>query len=322
MQDEDGSSAVQAKRQRLTPPREVAHISDAIKDPQPQVEELKSALKKARQEAAEEAKARLKAEESTAYFRDRLKEITQSLGEVQLRYETRVKQVHELRIEKQRIQTEREADQRRQEQLLADNIALKDQRFQFQEELRAARETLKSSTTPGVAELEAAREAARKATEESVRLTTSMDNSRRDFEFTRSQYQDASSKAAEYASQVSELENKNADLKRQANDERRRLAEMNYRENRKRDMARIGELEAELKNLEVSLQRAEEENKALRKGRAGVTTRGSSVQPGVLGGGGSRAASPAPGVGAGCGGSTVHVHAGVGGRASTLRNER
>ena len=328
VQNEGSSSAAQAKRQRLTALRDMTHISDSMKNSQSHIDELKIALKKAHLEATEERKARLKAEESATYSQNRLTEISQSLGEVQHRYETRTKQVHELKNEKQRFLSEREIDNRRRERLLAENIALKDQRVQYQEELRAVRDVLKTSTIPGLAELEQARDEARRATDEALRLQSSADNSRRDFEFTLSQYQDASIKAVELVSQISDLEAANAELTRQASDERRRLAELNYKEDRKRDLARIAELEAEKRNLEGVLRRVEEENKALGKGR-GVATRGSSVQPGggsPRPGGGSRAGSPALGTTGllGGGGSNAHVHAHVpvGGRARALRNER
>jgi chromosome segregation ATPase len=337
-QDDRSSSAIQAKRQRLTPLRDITHISESTKNSQSQIDELKIALRKAQQEATEERKARMVADDSAAYSRDRSKEIIQSLGDLQSRYEKRMKQVHELGHEKQRILTEREADNQRREKLQADNIALKDQRIVLQEELRTARDALLASTNPSIAELESARSTARNATEEAHRLQATITNLRRDFEFTRSQYQDASTKAAEFASQVSDLEAQNAELKRQASDERRKLAELNYKEDRKRDLARIEALERELGNREAVLRRAEEENKALRKGR-GVTTRGSSVQPGGGGagglggngsprtvGGGSRAGSPAlgalVGMGVGAGGGVANAYGPVGGRASVLRNER
>lgn len=312
----------------------MTHISESVRHSQSHIDELKLALKKAQQEATEERKARVKAEESASYAEAHLKETRQSLSELQYRYETRTKQVHELKRSTQKLHVDLETSNQRLEKLQTDTIALKDQRLQLQEELREARDALKSSVVPGIAELELAREQARTAASQAQQLRTSLDNLRRDFDFTGSQYQDASTKAADLAAQVSELESANAELKRQASDERRRLAELNYREDRKRDLAKIDELEAELANREIVLKRVEEEVKALRKGR-GVQTRGSSVQPrdvGMLAGGasprpgaaagggngGSRAASPALGAIGGVGGS----YGPVGGRASVLRNER
>lgn len=108
---------------------------------------------------------------------------------------------------------------------------------------------------------------------------TSLNNPHRDFDFTASQYQDVSTKAADLAAQVSELKSAKGELKRRASDEqsdeRRDLAD---KEDKKRDLAKIAELEAELANRESVLRRVEEEVKVLRKGR-GVQTRGSSVQP-------------------------------------------
>jgi chromosome segregation ATPase len=304
--------------------RDVTHISDSIKHSQPQIDELKAALKKAQQEVSAERKARQKAEESAAYLNNCSKEIRHSLATLQYRYETRMKQVHELKLEKQNILAEREGDDQRREKLQAENITLKDQQLQLQEELHTARDALKNSGNSSIAELELARETARTATDDAHRLQTSVDNIRKDFDFTRSAYQDASTKAAEYASQVSDLESANAELKHQASDERRRLAALNHSENRKRDLGRIAELEAELRNLSAVVGRVEEENKALRKGRGGVATRGSSAQPGAGAASprpGSRGGSPAPGALLGANTHQFHV-APVGGRASALRNER
>jgi hypothetical protein len=113
--------------------------------------------------------------------------------------------------------------------------------------------------------------------------------------------------------QVSELESLITDLKRQASDEKRRLKELNYKNDLEQHLARVLNLELMLKNRDTMLQRKEEELKALRKGR-GVATRGSSVQPGSPRLAGSRAGSPAPGLLA----PSTHVV----NRASALRHER
>lgn len=241
-------------------------ISDTIKTSQSQIDELKSTLKKTQLELAEERKARQLAETDATYSRTRLQEITQSLSALQHRYETRMKQVHELKNAAKRTLTERSTDHQRHEKLQSENLALKDQHLHLQSDLTAARTALQSSTNPTIAELESARFSARTATSTVHRLETSLSNLRHDFDFTRSQYQAASTAAADSAAEVAELQARNEELERKASDERMKLAELNTKEARKMDLDRIEELEVLLRNREGVLRRVEEEVRVLGRG--------------------------------------------------------
>jgi chromosome segregation ATPase len=311
-QERDSASSISSKRQRRTPAPDITHISDSMKVSQSQMEDLRAALRKAEQNLAQETKARTAAEELVTSKEKQLEELKLSLGNLQTRYETRMKSSHQLKREHQKLQMEKEAIEKRQEKLSADNLVLKEQLAQLQTEAGEAREALKAGG--GIAgDLEIAKEEVRRLTEKNLSLEKSSANTRKDFEFTRSQYQEASTKAAEFAMQISELESQITDLKRQASDEKRRLKELNYKNDLEQHLARVLNLELMLKNRDTMLQRKEEELKALRKGR-GVATRGSSVQPGSPRPAGSRAGSPAPGLLAP---STHAVN-----RASALRHER
>jgi hypothetical protein len=311
-QERDSASSISSKRQRRTPAPDVTHISDSMRASQSQMEDLRAALRKAEQNLAQETKARHVAEELLTSKEKQLEELKISLGDLQTRYETRMKSSHQLKREHQKLQMEKEAIEKRQEKLSADNVVLKEQVAQLQAEVREARDALK--TGGGIAgDLEIANEEVRRLTEKNLALEKSAANTRKDFEFTRSQYQEASTKAAEFAAQISELESQIAHLKRQASDEKRRLKELNYKNDLEQHLARVLNLELMLKNRDTMLQRKEEELKTLRKGR-GVATRGSSVQPGSPRPTGSRGGSPAPGL---LGPNTHAVN-----RASALRHER
>ena len=241
-----------------------------------------------------------------------LEEVKLSLGDLQTRYESRMKFSHQLKRDNQKLQLEKENIERRQEKLSADSLTLKEQLTQVRAELTEARGALKAGDGP-VADLESAKEEVRRLTEKNLSLEKSTANMRKDFEFTRQQYQEASTRAAEFATQISELESQRTDLTRQASDEKRRLKELNYKTDLEQHLARVLELELNLKNRDTMLQRKEEELKAMKKAR-GITTRGSSVQPGSPRLTGSRGGSPAPGL---LGPGTHVVN-----RASALRHER
>ena len=119
---------------------------------------------------------------------------------------------------------------------------------------------------------------------------TSLSN---DFNFTRDQYQKASAVAAEAATENQSLREENAGL--------RRKDEANLVENRRmrdaaitKDILREKErLKNTLKQRDAFIAKLEGDMADLKRGRAGVQTRGSSVQPRSPRGA-SRNASPAP----------------------------
>lgn len=311
-QERDSASSISSKRQRRTPAPDVTQISDSIKDPQSQMDDLRAVLHMTEQKLAEESRARIAAEDLLASKERQLEEIKLSLGNLQTRYETRMKLSHKLRRDNQKLQMEKEDIEKRHEKIAADSTGLKEQYAHLRGELQEAREALKAGGG-SVAEMEVAKEEVRRLTEKNASLEKSYANMRKDFEFTRSQYQEASTAAAESANHVRELEAQSTDLKREASDEKRRLKELNYKADLERHLARVLELELILKNRDTMLQRKEEELKAVKKSR-GVATRGSSVQPGSPRPTGSRAGSPAPGL---LGLSSHAVN-----RASALRHER
>ena len=283
-----------------------------MKNSQSRIDDLRLDLRKAEESLAQETKARIAAEELLANKDKQLTEIKLSLGDLQTRYETRMKTSHKLKRENQKLQLEKETIEKKQEKMSTEIFGWREQLTQLRIELTEAREALKAGGGL-VADLEIAKEEVRRLTEKNLSLEKSYANMGKDFEFTRLQYQEASTKAVEFATQVSDLESQSADLKRQASDEKRRLKEINYKADIEQHLARVRELELLLKQRDTILQRKEEELKAMKKGR-GVATRGSSVQPGSPRPAGSRGGSPAPGL------LPPGIHAVN--RASALRHER
>ena len=115
--------------------------------------------------------------------------------------------------------------------------------------------------------------------------------------FVRAQYQNASSAAAELASELQELKVKAADAERRASGEAGRLKQMHI--DKVTEVRKIENivLKKRLRDLEELLRRKEDELKAL-KGRGALGTRGTSVprSPRIPANGGSRGVSPVPGM--------------------------
>lgn len=179
------------------------------------MDDLRGVLRITEQKLAEESRARIAAEELLDSKSRQLEEIKLSLANLQKRYETRMKLSHTLRRENQKLQMEKDGIEKKHEKVSADSTALKEQYAQLQAELQEAKEALKTGGG-SVADMEIAKEEVRRLTEKNASLEKSYANMRKDFEFTRSQYQEASTAAAESANHVRELEAQSTDLKREA----------------------------------------------------------------------------------------------------------
>ena len=287
------------------------HISDSINDPHSQITILQQALQVAQHELNDAKQSQKLLEQKLAAVQQQLDDTLSDREKLINRYEERMRQVHLLRRSVKKLEGENESFVKLQERSALDNTALKEQGAQLQAELTAAREDLKKRGG-GLDELEVAREEVRRLTARNVSLEKSNASKQKDCDFFTQQYQIASGKAAEYASQASDFESEIGKLKQKASDERRRLSETNHKEDVRKHLAKVAQLEQMVKNQNIMLQRKEEELSAMRKGR-GIVTRGSSVQPGSPRPTGSRGGSPAPGI------FLPGTHAGS--RASALRHE-
>ena len=312
--DIDGVLPALAKRQRLTPLRDSVEARNDVKESDNQLICLQEIVKKLQVDLQMEKEARRTAEQDRDKVKEQLAEWRRDHAGLQRRYEKRMTKCHELDREKDKLVKTIENNKARHQRALDEIVALKEKHAEIQQELAVAREEMKSGGSD-LAGLETAREAARTLLAKNTFLEKSLENTRKDFDFTRSQYQNASNQAVELAGQVTELEEDNANLTKQASDEKRRLRELNFHEATNRHLAKITQLELERTSRDKLLRKLEEENRQIKRNR-GVQTRGSSVQPpgspGLDGHGGrtrSRQGSPAPGLFAP-------------NRGSLLRNER
>jgi hypothetical protein len=324
--DVDGILPALTKRQRLTP-TPMRDLHDRGSTPsiqheshQRHVRELKAELEK---ERAERRRIEQEYEKEKTALQAKADEWRGAHDQVLARYEKRMKKTHALDREKTALLKATEAAKTRHENLLEQNVALRQRNKDLQSELDTARNEMKAGGGD-LALLETARDEVRTAQARATVLEKSLENTRKDFEFTREQYQIASNKAAELAAQVTDLEKVNTSLAKQATGERVKLKELNIHSSARQQKDHIEKLELEVRARESLLKKFEEDNRRLKQTRGGVQTRGSSVQPPgspgltdafpVARGTRSRHGSPAPGhVGAG-GGSTAN-------RPSNLRRE-
>ncbi|KAK4944309.1 hypothetical protein LTR10_016195 [Elasticomyces elasticus] len=265
------------KRQRLTPLRDSVEASNVNNDTSSQIERLQEMVSKLQNDLHTEREARQKAEQDRSRLQEQLDKWRKDHADLQRRYEKRMTKCHVLEGSNKKLVKTIENNKIRQERAAEDHGTMKRKVTELQAELTTVREEVKAGGGDAAA-LEVAREEARGLRAKNNYLDKSLENTRKDFEFTRSQYQDASNKAADFATQARELEDQIAELTKSAGDEKRRLKERNYEEGIKRHLAKISEIEMELKTRDTLLRKLEEENRQLKRSR-GVQTRGSSVQP-------------------------------------------
>ena len=151
---------------------------------------------------------------------------------------------------------------------------------------------------------------------EMVNLKKTYSNLGTTFEFTRQQYQDASTRAAELSREVETLTGEMAELRRLADGNAVAIQRMQQEDTSKLLGEEVDALKAALKQRDAMIFRLEGDNLELKRGRAGVQTRGSSQQPRSPRGGGSRGVSPAPGFLGGGGNAMVRGGSGLGSRLS------
>ena len=229
-------------------------------------------------EIQQEAKAQVHRQESPKATNRRLEEHVQALGDLQYRFEEQVEVVRNLRAERNGAVAALTQAERRRDAAVTEVGKLKEERTSLQEELSAARSALERSSVPEVVELEKARAEARKAMAENQQMEHRLQSMTRDFDFTRAQYQQASTVAAEAMSELSTLREENKVLQRKASGEAMKVRQMSAAAGEERNLNRIRELESKLADREEMLWRKGEEARTNNNGRGkGVSTRASSV---------------------------------------------
>ena len=146
------------------------------------------------------------------------------------------------------------ADARREDHI-ATIASLKQERSRLENALTETSKALQASTIPEAAALERARAESRAALAAQQKAEKRLESMKKDFEFTRQQYQTASTAAAESASEIMLLKEENEKLKKQASGEVVKLRELNSRNANTADADRINLLEAMLEDREAIIVR-------------------------------------------------------------------
>ena len=252
------------------------------------MQDLQNALQRAEKTLATVKAASSAREEAV---QAQLQEHMSALHGVQTRYEDRNTEFHILRHERDDLVATAAIADRKRDALNAEIAKLKLERNALNEELKTTREALLSSSIPEISELERLRTETASLAHGKSSLERQVQSLEETFEFTRQQYQQASTAAAEAVSRASELEALNTILRRQASGDASRLRQLNITNAIAAEQQENERLKAENDDLKELLRKKE-------RGR-GVTTRTGSVAPKSprLGAspGRSRAGSRAPG---------------------------
>jgi chromosome segregation ATPase len=252
-------------------------------------------------------KAQLQAELARA--NSRCQEMEKALGILQHRYESRTKELHATRQERDRVTENKPSLEQRVEKQKETISSLKEERTELKRELDEARRALKDGGGSS-AELEIAREEIRRLTKENQNLERKAEFEKNQAEYTREQYQTASTAAAQSGTESRRLATDNEKLKRKAESNAVQLRQLHMKDESARHLARIEELELILATRDEFLRRKEEELREIRKNRP--STRSTSTQPRSPKWAGSRPTSP--GIG-----HNGNGNGGLGGRGSALR---
>lgn len=208
--------------------------------------------------------------------RARLREFETGLGILQHRYESRTKELHLTRQERDRVIESKLSLEQRVEKQREDISKLKDERSQLKAELEGVRQELKDGGG-SLGELETAREEIRRLTRENASLERKADYEKNQAEYTREQYQTASTVAAQAGNELRQVRDENEALTRKVQGNAVQLREMNIKNDATRHLARIAELELILASRDDLLRKKEDELRDIRKNRP--STRSTSTQP-------------------------------------------
>ena len=242
---------------------------------------------------------------SLSTAQSRLTEREKVAESLQHRYESRIKELHRVRQDCNRLsETVSKLEQKFEKQ--QDDIAkLKSERANLKQELDVSRRALKDSGGL-TADLEMARENIRQLIKENANLEKKAESERKQAEYTREQYQNASTQAAQSAIEIRQLQEENEELKLKAAADASKLKELKTKNDENKHLSRISELELALQSRDELLRRKEEELRDLRKNRLNKRNTSSQPRSPRWGPGNSRPTSPGLNLGS---------------RGSTLRSE-
>jgi chromosome segregation ATPase len=291
METEDGPDS---KRQRLTPSQsqEPSQFTESSKAPSQRLDtDLKALENHLLQLKTVHADEINQLRMTLSNVQTRLEERDKMLESLQHRYETRTKAFHQVRKERDSHADKLAKAEQRVEKQQEEIAKLKDERTQLKQDLEAARKDLKTEGG-NVAELEAAREEIRRLTKENASLERKSEYERKQAEYTREQYQNASTAAAQSGMEIRQLKDENQELKRKIAAEAVKLKEMKLKSDETRHLQRAIELEMTLVSREELLRRKEDELREFRKNRPATRSTSSQPRSPKWGPGNSRPTSP------------------------------
>ena len=175
-------------------------------------------------------------------------------------------------------------------------LALKGERGTLQKELAAVRLELVNHPDPRIREPAIKDARIRELESEVLAKSKKIDNLTKDWEFTKGLWNEASTAVATAQQELAALEAKQPDLLRKAAENEVKRRELANDATIKALREEVYIQEATVKSRENLIRRKEEQIAELKRGRGGVQTRGSSVQPRSPRGAGSRGVSPATGM--------------------------
>ena len=228
----------------------------------------------------------------------RLNEYMTSLESLQYRFEESGAEIRAARKERDEAEMRAAAAIKQKESLAVRFEKVDEECRVAKAQLDAERAANVSSADTNIAELARLRASLAEAETAKDKAEKSIACKEADFEFLRSEYQKASSAAAEYADRIENLEAQNITLTRKADGQAAKLKRMVIDENQRSLLRENQKLKLELENREKLLAQREEEFRSVKNLKGlGMGTRAASVprSPRVGANGGSRAASPLPG---------------------------
>ena len=280
VQELDIDSSASPKRQRVTPAAEVTHISDSVAtQSQTTIESLTRSLQSAELATSQQSQRADRALVDYQKTRTMLEEHIAALSALQYQYESRSRLIAQMRDNNKDLTASLE-NAKFKVQSLMDELAInKEARKNLEVDLKEARLQLANSSNPAVQELAEATLARVKAEESLQKVQKKYDLSLKDLDFTRQQYQTASTSAVEISANANALERQVAELTYKADARVIQLQERNQATASARLQARVRELEQIISQRDSMLRRKEEEVRDLGRRGRGMQTRGTSVTP-------------------------------------------
>jgi chromosome segregation ATPase len=203
------------------------------------------------------------------------KDLEAGMKEISPKYQDALNEVGQFEYETNQALQRESTLRNKYKTVVAELTKAREQMGTLDAELAAARSRLSMSSIPEVVELEKMAEDVRATRGENECLQRRFDSSKKDAEFAREQYQQASAAAGGAARELLALKEQVATLTEKANENTLRAHEIYNSSEIQQHLDRIKELEAEKDALELDIERKADEVKTLMNGRRG--TRGASV---------------------------------------------